>query len=73
MSFETILCLLVWCENTTAIEALASDKKLRIDMGARAKKYILTNFGVRRLVGGHETFYSKIIASQPRSASIIQA
>ena len=42
-------------------------------MGARAKKYTRTNFGNRRLVGGHETLYSKIIASQPRSAPIIQA
>jgi len=60
-------------EIADAIELLASDAKLRIDMGARAKKFTLTNFGSRRLVDDHETLYRKLLASQPRSAPTIQA
>lgn len=60
-------------EIADAIEKLAKDTKFRSTMGAEAKKFTLSNFGVQRLVDDHETLYKKLLFSQPKSSPTIQA
>ena len=51
-------------EISSALEVLANNSELRAQMGTAAKKYMLANFGVKRLVLDHERLYKSIIANQ---------
>ena len=48
-------------EIAEALEKLANDRGLRTHMGAAAKDFTLTNFGVQRLVNDHEKLYKKLL------------
>lgn len=50
-----------------ALEKLAGDVGLRTRMGAAAKEFTLSNFGVDRLVLDHEQLYKKLIANRAKS------
>ena len=47
-------------EIANAIEKLANDRNLRVQMGTAAKEFTLANFGVNRLVQDHEELYKKL-------------
>jgi glycosyltransferase involved in cell wall biosynthesis len=49
-------------EIAEALEKLANDRGLRTQMGAAAKDFTLTNFGVQRLVHDHEELYKKLLS-----------
>ena len=50
-------------EIADALERLCSDKGLSMRMGAAAKEFTLSNFGVERLVRDHEELYKKLITN----------
>ena len=50
-----------------ALEKLASDKGLRTKLGAAAKEFTLSNFGLKRLAHDHEELYKKLLASRAKS------
>ena len=50
-------------EIADALERLCSDKGLSVRMGAAAKEFTLSNFGVERLVRDHEELYKKLITN----------
>jgi len=54
-------------EIADALEKLANSRELRDRIGAAAKKFTVTNFGVKRLVLDHEELYKKLLASRAKS------
>ena len=50
-----------------ALEKLVSDKGLRTKLGAAAKEFTLSNFGLKRLVHDHEELYKKLLANRAKS------
>lgn len=50
-------------EVADALERLCGDKDLGVKMGAAAKEFTLSNFGVERLVRDHEALYKKLITN----------
>ena len=54
-------------EIANALEKISSDKNYRMLLGAAAKKFTLSNFGVKRLVLDHENLYKKLVSSQAKS------
>jgi glycosyltransferase involved in cell wall biosynthesis len=48
-------------EIANALEKLVNNMNLRVQMGAAAKEFTLTNFGVKRLVHDHEELYKKLL------------
>ena len=50
-------------EIADALERLCGDKDLGVKMGAAAKEFTLSNFGVERLVRDHEELYKKLITN----------
>jgi glycosyltransferase involved in cell wall biosynthesis len=54
-------------EIANALEKVSSDKDYRMHLGAAAKKFTLSHFGVKRLLLDHEDLYKKLISSQAKS------
>ena len=54
-------------EIANALEKISSDKNYRMLLGTAAKKFTLSNFGVKRLVLDHENLYKKLVSSQAKS------
>ena len=54
-------------EIADALEKLAKNTELRAQMGAAAKEFTLSNFGVDRLVLDHEKLYKKLLANRAKS------
>lgn len=54
-------------EIADALEKLVDDKVLRTKLGAAAKDFTLSNFGVQRLVRDHEELYKKLLSSRAMS------
>ncbi len=54
-------------EMADALENLAKDKELRVQLGAAAQEFTLSNFGVDRLVHDHEQLYKKLLANRAKS------
>jgi glycosyltransferase involved in cell wall biosynthesis len=54
-------------EIADALEKLAKSAELRARMGAAAKEFTLSNFGVDRLVLDHEKLYKKLLANRAKS------
>jgi glycosyltransferase involved in cell wall biosynthesis len=54
-------------EIADALEKLAKNAELRAQMGAAAKEFTLSNFGVDRLVLDHEKLYKKLLANRAKS------
>jgi glycosyltransferase involved in cell wall biosynthesis len=54
-------------EIADALEKLVNDKVLRTKLGAAAKEFTLSNFGVKRLVHDHEELYKKLLSSRAKS------
>jgi len=54
-------------EIANALEKLANDSDLRAQIGVVAQQFTLTNFGVKRLVHGHEELYKKLLFNRARS------
>lgn len=50
-------------EIADALERLCGDKDLGVKMGAAAKEFTLSNFGVERLVRDHEELYKKLVTN----------
>ena len=50
-----------------ALENLVSNPGLRAQLGNAAKEFTLANFGVQRLVTGHEELYKKLLSNQAKS------
>jgi glycosyltransferase involved in cell wall biosynthesis len=50
-------------ELADALERLANDKILRLQLGNAAQKFTLANFGVQRLVNDHEELYIRLLSS----------
>ena len=50
-----------------ALEKLAKNAELRAQMGAAAKEFTLSNFGVDRLVLDHEKLYKKLLSNRAKS------
>jgi glycosyltransferase involved in cell wall biosynthesis len=49
-----------------ALEILASDEGLRLQMGVKAKAFTKSHFGVARLVADHQNLYTKLITSRAK-------
>jgi glycosyltransferase involved in cell wall biosynthesis len=54
-------------EIADALEKLAKSAELRVQMGAAAQEFTLSNFGVDRLVHDHEQLYKKLLANRAKS------
>jgi glycosyltransferase involved in cell wall biosynthesis len=54
-------------EIADALEKLAKNAELRAQMGAAAKEFTLSNFGVDRLVLDHEKLYKKLLTNRAKS------
>jgi glycosyltransferase involved in cell wall biosynthesis len=54
-------------EIADALEKLAKSSDLRSRMGAAAKEFTLSNFGVERLVHDHEMLYKKLLTNRTTS------
>jgi glycosyltransferase involved in cell wall biosynthesis len=54
-------------EIADALEKLATSAESRARMGAAAKEFTLSNFGVDRLVHDHELLYKKLLANRAKS------
>jgi glycosyltransferase involved in cell wall biosynthesis len=54
-------------EIADALEKLAKSAELRARMGAAAKEFTLSNFGVDRLVHDHELLYKKLLTNRAKS------
>ena len=54
-------------EIADALEKLAKNSDLRARMGAAAKEFTLSNFGVDRLVLDHEKLYKKLLSNRAKS------
>ena len=54
-------------EIADALEKLANSPDLRARMGASAREFTLSNFGVKRLADDHEVLYKKLIANRAKS------
>jgi glycosyltransferase involved in cell wall biosynthesis len=54
-------------EIADALEKLAKNAELRAQMGAAAKEFTHSNFGVDRLVRDHENLYKKLLANRAKS------
>jgi glycosyltransferase involved in cell wall biosynthesis len=50
-------------ELANALERLANDKILRLQLGNAAQEFTLANFGVQRLVIDHEELYKRLLSS----------
>jgi glycosyltransferase involved in cell wall biosynthesis len=50
-----------------ALEKLANSNEMRGRMGASAREFTLSNFGVDRLVKDHELLYKKLLANRAKS------
>lgn len=50
-------------ELADALQRLANDKILRLQLGNAAQKFTLANFGVQRLVNDHEELYKRLLSS----------
>ena len=50
-------------EIADALERLASDGALRVQLGSAAQKFTLANFGLQRLVNDHQELYKKLLSS----------
>ena len=50
-------------EIADALERLASDEALRVQLGSAAQKFTLANFGLQRLVNDHQELYKKLLSS----------
>jgi glycosyltransferase involved in cell wall biosynthesis len=53
-------------EIADALERLASDGALRVQLGSAAQKFTLANFGLQRLVNDHQELYKKLLSRPPR-------
>ena len=54
-------------EIADALEKLAKSAELRARMGAAAREFTLSNFGVDRLVQDHEQLYKELLANRAKS------
>jgi len=54
-------------EIADALEKLSNNTALRAQMGAVAKEFTLSNFGVDRLVHDHQELYKKLLANRAKS------
>lgn len=54
-------------EIADGLEKLANSSYLRAQLGVAAQEFTLANFGVKRLVNGHEELYKKLLANRARS------
>jgi glycosyltransferase involved in cell wall biosynthesis len=53
-------------EMADALEKLTSDETLRLKLGAAAKEFTLTNFGIKRLVDEHEDLYKQLLLNRSK-------
>jgi glycosyltransferase involved in cell wall biosynthesis len=51
---------------TEALIKLASDPRLRVELGSKAQEFTMANFGLSRLVLDHEELYVKLLAIKKR-------
>ena len=53
-------------EMADALEKLTSDETLRLKLGAAAKEFTLSNFGIKRLVDDHEDLYKQLLLNRSK-------
>ena len=54
-------------EIANALEKLAHNEALRVQLGHAAQEFTLANFGVERLVHDHELLYKKLLSNRAKS------